>query len=154
MDKFILRRFVVLLFKTVFRDQIKNWTQKCEQNFSEKAVQIHQIRKSVVLTSWLSYWLERPGKLNTYQSFNVVDRETFQRDKTWRLWISLYWEDLLSHCLKRFSAIKLKTGPRNVRNVISLKYKDKLIFECKWSIPLFAWKMLFINFFLYVVLFK
>ena len=31
------------------------------------------------------------------------------------------WEELLPHCLKRFSAIKLKTGPRNV---IGLKYKD------------------------------
>ena len=31
MDKFILRRFVVSLFKTFFRDQIKNWTQKCYQ---------------------------------------------------------------------------------------------------------------------------
>ena len=30
----------------------------------------------------LSYWLERPGKLNFHQSFNAVDRETFRRDKT------------------------------------------------------------------------
>ena len=30
----------------------------------------------------LSYWLERPGKLNFHQSFNAVDRQTFRRDKT------------------------------------------------------------------------
>ena len=56
----------------------------------------------------LSYWLERPGKVNFHQSFNAVDRETFRRDKT-QTWISLYWEDLLSYCLRRFSAIKFKS---------------------------------------------
>ena len=30
----------------------------------------------------LSYWLERPGKLNFHQSFNAVDRETFRDDRT------------------------------------------------------------------------
>ena len=36
MDKFILRRFVILLFKTLFRDQI--WTQKCQYWFEIKGL--------------------------------------------------------------------------------------------------------------------
>ena len=43
---------------------------KSKQNLSEKAVQIHQIRTSL-FNVVLSYWLERPGKLNSHSPGTV-----------------------------------------------------------------------------------
>ena len=89
----------------------------------------------------LSYWLERPCKLNFHQSFNAVDRETFRRDRT-QASISLYWEDLLSYCLKRFSAIKCQYR-FEIKGLIDLWLQVKHSILCMNNVVLLCF--LFIN---------
>ena len=81
--------------RTIVSKEYNSWSLVCEIRIADKKrtenlSKIYLRRQSKFTKSErlcsinvvLSYWLERPGKLNFHQSFNAVDRETFRRDST------------------------------------------------------------------------